>query len=144
MARDLDLITQYTKLLMRGYYKLFTICVVLVIMSCVVAFAVKQLWASPTSSDNDMTNEVSDASEWVDDIMARTNVESKYRVHNAKLDEMVARGGMSPIVAKDAKRDSSIFDRSKDMWTDAREHERIPEGGSVPTAFNPHVTLTGV
>lgn len=142
MLRDPDLITKYTQLLMRGYYKLGTICVVIVTMAYITVRALRVLWIAPEAEGR--RDEVPDRNEWVDDMMARTDVASKYRVHNAKLDEIVSRGGMSPTVARDAKRTRNVFDRKQDKWSDTGTYDAIADDAGEPRAFNPTVTLSGV
>jgi hypothetical protein len=144
MPFEPKLVERYAKLIMRGYYKLLTIGVVVFFMSCITAFALRQLWVAPDPPPQDGAGaDVPDTNERVDALRAQFDVEGKYRVYNSKLDEMVARGGMSPRVAKDARRDASIFDRTKDEWSDTRDFASAPDGGSVPSAFNPKVTLSG-
>lgn len=145
MPFEPKLVEKYAKLFMRGYYKLLTIGIIVLLLSCVTAFALRQLWVAPDPSPQDGAGaDVPDSNERVDALRAQFDVASKYRVYNSKLDEMVARGGMSPRVAKDAKRDAGIFDRTQDEWTDTNEYGSTPDGGGVPSAFNPKVTLSGM
>lgn len=141
MLRDPDLITKYTQLLMRGYYKLGTICIVIVMMAYVTVRALRVLWVAPETEDR---GEVPDQNEWVDDMMARTDIASKYRVHNAKLEEIVSRGGMSPTVARDATRNRNVFDRRQDRWSDFDTPDVNGDLAVGPRSFNPTVTLSGV
>ena len=156
-----DLIEQFTRLWLRGWYRLFTILVVVVAMSCVLVFALKIIWVSPAqvavdeiSDRPDFAPELTDSDEsageeepgkWIRDIFDRTDVTHKYKSFNDKLDELVSRGGMSPSVAQDAKRGNGIYRRKEDDWTDAGEYNIAPEDtGTSSAKFNPKVTLSGV
>ena len=143
--KNLKLLAEkYLKLFMRGYYRLFTIGVVALLLSIVAIFAVRQLWTAPIPAEEVAAGEVPDTNEDVEELRRTIDVAGKYRVYNAKLDDMVARGGMSPRVALDARRDMGIYDRTQDVWSDVNEYESAPDGGQIPTAFNPNVTLSGV
>ena len=141
---DSGLIERYSRLFMRGYYRLFTIAVVSLLLSIVAIFATRQLWTAPIPAEEVASAEVPDTNEDVEALRNTIDVAGKYRVYNAKLDDMVARGGMSPRVAADAKRDMGIYDRTQDVWSDVNEYESASDGGQIPTAFNPNVTLSGV
>lgn len=148
-------IHRYTKLLARGYYKLTTVLVVVGMMLAMFLLAIRLLWVFPAESDpielretgiELQPREVPVEDRWeLDDVLERTDMASRYRIYNAKLNDMVARGGMSPMVAADARRDQNVFKREHDNWTDTAENDGSLEGAGAgpPTAFNPKVTLTG-
>lgn len=140
-----DHMEQYVRTLLRGYYKLATILTITIGLIILAAIGVKMLWAVPARPVVDgVGSEVPADNDAVDALRAAFEVENKYRVHNAKLKELVSRGGMSPTVAADAKRDHGIYDRTKDRWSDLHDFEHSASGGAAPMAFNPRVTLSGV
>ena len=157
---DLTPLERYTRLLLRGYHKLLTILAVLAICSAAAAYATRFLWVVPAEPDEaepgrsePLESQVDDENGTVtkdldvpgyDEIIARTDVESKYTVYNSKLANMARRGDIAQIDADDAKRDRRIYDPAHDRWTGTWDALTGGESDTAPRMFNPKVTLSGL
>jgi len=130
--------------ILRGYYWLILGLVVTMVSSAVILYAAKWLWfSSPAVPEKAEDEEVPDRNPWVDDMFQRTDISGRYRAHNAQLDAMVARGGMSRTVAEDARRsNATVFFPEKDAWTEVVPDSEIHSRANAK--FNRNVTLSGV
>jgi hypothetical protein len=133
----------WTKVRSRGYYLLLTSCICLAILTYVLIKAVLWMWGAKTDSDSVRNGaefqEVPSMNPDVQEIMRRVDMDTRYTLHNAKLDEMRSRGALARSTAEDAKRTkSNMFRRDRDTWS-------APQApvGENNAAFNPNVTLIG-
>lgn len=138
-APDVDL---YSRLIYRGLYKVFAGIALVIGVIGIAGYLMYVLWVTPVDDGAVAMSEVPDKNEWVQEMRAATDMSGKYRVYNAKLDELVSRRVLSRTLAGDAKRDQTVFLRKHDSWTeldDSPDLVDVPEKG-----FDPRVTLSGV
>ena len=134
----------WSNMRLRGYYLLLTSGVCFAILTFVLIMAVLWTWGAKVDSDTVRNGaefpEVPSMNADVQEIMRRVDMDTRYTLHNAKLDEMRSRGALSKSTAEDAKRTkANMFQRDRDMWSASQKMV-----GEQNAAFNPNVTLSGI